>query len=110
MISENPSFDYPRLIDGDINLTRFLQALDLFESPHKKINNVIHIAGTNGKGSTSAFLKSILTEAGFRVNRFISPHLVSLYERIELDQIQITAVQFDHYHTMVRAKLSKNKI
>lgn len=110
MIPENPSFDYPRLIDGDINLTRFLKALDLFESPHKKINNIIHIAGTNGKGSTSAFLKSILTEAGFRVNRFISPHLVSLYERIELGQIEITAVQFDHYHATIKEKLSENKI
>ncbi|MBP9693372.1 MAG: hypothetical protein KBE16_01510 [Alphaproteobacteria bacterium] len=110
MISDELPFNYPRLIDGDISLTRFLKALDLFDSPHKKLQNIIHIAGTNGKGSTSAFLKSILTEAGFRVNRFISPHLVSLYERIELSQTQISAGQFEHYHTIAKTKLSEHNI
>lgn len=44
----------------------------------------IHIAGTNGKGSTLAFLKSIFEAAGLRVHRYISPHLVEFNERIEL--------------------------
>lgn len=110
MISEKLSFDYPRLIEGDISLTRFLKTLDLFDSPHQKLHNVIHIAGTNGKGSTSAFLKSILTEAGFQVNRFISPHLISLYERIELGQTQISASQFEHYHAIIKTRLSEHKI
>lgn len=110
MISDELLFNYPRLIDGDISLTRFLKALDLFDSPHKKLQNIIHIAGTNGKGSTSAFLKSILTAAGFKVNRFISPHLISLYERIELGSSQITATQFEHYHTIIKTELSNHKI
>lgn len=101
------SLSYPRLIDGDLNLTRFMSALALFDEPQKKLRNVIHIAGTNGKGSTSAFLKSILCEAGYRVNCFISPHLVSLYERIELYQTPISADQFDHYHAVIKTKLDK---
>ena len=46
---------------------------------------VIHIAGTNGKGSVSAFLRSILTEAGLKTGMFTSPHLIDFSERIEVD-------------------------
>lgn len=45
---------------------------------------IIHVAGTNGKGSVCAYLRSVLTEAGFRVGMFTSPHLISIRERIRL--------------------------
>ncbi len=57
---------------------------------HKKMKNVIHIAGTNGKGSTVAFLKSILTESGYKVNTTTSPHLVRFNERINLNGTDIS--------------------
>ena len=50
---------------------------------------IIEIAGTNGKGSTAAFLCSILKEAGFRVGMFTSPHLVRFSERIRIDDEEI---------------------
>lgn len=52
--------------------------------------SVIHVAGTNGKGSVSAFLCSILKEAGLRTGMFTSPHLVDFRERIQIDGKMIT--------------------
>jgi dihydrofolate synthase / folylpolyglutamate synthase len=51
---------------------------------------IIHVAGTNGKGSVCAYLSSILTEAGYRVGRYTSPHLVDWTERIHLNEQPIT--------------------
>ena len=45
----------------------------------------IHIAGTNGKGSTAAFLRSVLTEAGYRTGMYTSPHLEDFRERFSID-------------------------
>ena len=50
----------------------------------------IHIAGTNGKGSTATVLSSILKESGFKVGLFTSPHLISFTERIRINNIQIS--------------------
>jgi dihydrofolate synthase/folylpolyglutamate synthase len=50
-----------------------------------RLPKTIHVAGTNGKGSTLAFMKSILIEAGYRVDRYTSPYLWSLNESIEVD-------------------------
>ena len=58
--------------------------LDRLGNPERKFRT-IHIVGTNGKGSTAAFLSSILTEAGYRTGRFTSPHLVHFNERFSLD-------------------------
>jgi dihydrofolate synthase/folylpolyglutamate synthase len=52
--------------------------------PHKKLPPVFHVAGTNGKGSTCAFLRAILEAAGHRVHVYTSPHLVRFHERIRL--------------------------
>lgn len=48
-------------------------------------SKVIHVAGTNGKGSVCAYLQSVLMEAGYRVGMFISPHLVDIRERMRVD-------------------------
>ncbi|HTY01117.1 MAG TPA: folylpolyglutamate synthase/dihydrofolate synthase family protein [Bacteroidota bacterium] len=63
------------------NSRTLLRALD---DPHRKFPS-IHIAGTNGKGSTSAFLSSILQEAGFRTGLYTSPHLLRFTERIRIN-------------------------
>jgi dihydrofolate synthase/folylpolyglutamate synthase len=63
--------------------------LDLVENPHHFIKT-IHIAGTNGKGSTATMLTHILKEGGFRVGKYTSPHLVSFTERITVNEIEIT--------------------
>src|SRR5450756_2333862 len=64
-------------------IERLLAALD---HPERKLPPVIHVAGTNGKGSTIAFLRAILEAAGKRVHVYISPHLVRFNERYRLGQ------------------------
>ncbi len=75
---------HPKLIDLSLGrLTRLLEALG---NPHLRLPPVIHVAGTNGKGSTVAFMRSILEAAGLSVHVYTSPHLVRFYERIRLGQ------------------------
>ena len=70
------------LINPDKNLSRVKSILSRLGNPEATLSNVIHIAGTNGKGSTLAFLKSCLIENNYSVNAFVSPHLKTLNERI----------------------------
>jgi dihydrofolate synthase/folylpolyglutamate synthase len=58
--------------------------LAVLGNPHDKLPPVIHVAGTNGKGSTVAFLRAALEAAGYRVHVYTSPHLVHFNERIRL--------------------------
>jgi dihydrofolate synthase / folylpolyglutamate synthase len=67
----------------DLRLDRMGQALSLFGHPERQFP-ALHIAGTNGKGSTAAMLHRILTLAGYRTGLYTSPHLVSFTERIRI--------------------------
>ena len=53
-------------------------------------SGIIHVAGTNGKGSVCTFLAGILEEAGYKTALFISPHLMDLEERIQIDGIPVS--------------------
>lgn len=66
----------------DLELWRIKALLSKLGEPQKKIPHVIHVAGTNGKGSTIAYLKAIFESAGYSVHRYTSPHLVRFNERI----------------------------
>ena len=79
---------HPKLID--FNLSRVEILLDKFDNPHNKLNNVVHIAGTNGKGSTASFLKAILEAHDLSVNVYSSPHLINFNERIRIKGKLIT--------------------
>lgn len=68
----------------DLRLDRVQRALALFAHPQNSFPS-IHIAGTNGKGSTAAMLHSILSSGGYRTALYTSPHLVSFGERIRID-------------------------
>ncbi len=70
---------------GLANITTLLKHLG---NPHQNLR-CIHIAGTNGKGSTAAFLQSILKHSGYRAGLFTSPHLVSFTERIRINDREI---------------------
>jgi dihydrofolate synthase/folylpolyglutamate synthase len=73
---------HPKRIDLSLDrLQRLLAALD---HPENKLPPVIHVAGTNGKGSTVAFLRAILEAAGQRVHAYTSPHLVRFNERFRI--------------------------
>ena len=65
------------------------EMMDLLGHPEEGMQ-IIHIAGTNGKGSTAAFVSSILHAAGFVVGRFTSPHLIRFTERIVVDGQEIS--------------------
>src|ERR1051325_3487508 len=73
---------------GDFKLERMRRLLDLLGNPHERLR-IIHVAGSKGKGSTSALLASILQHEGYRVGLFTSPHLVAVEERIQVDQTPI---------------------
>jgi dihydrofolate synthase/folylpolyglutamate synthase len=73
---------HPRRID--MVLERIQRLLKALGSPEKRLAPVIHVAGTNGKGSVTAFLRAMLEAQNLRVNVYTSPHLVSFRERIRL--------------------------
>lgn len=73
---------HPKKID--LSLGRMLKILEALGNPQKKLPPVIHIAGTNGKGSTTATLRAIAEAAGHRVHVYTSPHLVRFAERIRI--------------------------
>ena len=73
---------HPKQID--LSLSRIQNLLARLGSPQNTLPPVIHIAGTNGKGSTIAFLRAIFEAAGLRVHVYTSPHLVDFMERIVL--------------------------
>jgi dihydrofolate synthase / folylpolyglutamate synthase len=73
---------HPRLID--LSLGRIEALLAKLGNPERRLPPVIHVAGTNGKGSITAFLKAMLQAAAKRVHVYTSPHLVRFHERIEL--------------------------
>jgi dihydrofolate synthase/folylpolyglutamate synthase len=75
---------HPKRID--LSLDRIERLLAALDHPERKLPPVIHVAGTNGKGSTIAFLRAILEAAGKRVHVYISPHLVRFNERYRLGQ------------------------
>ena len=74
---------HPKVID--LSLDRINHLLELLGNPHKSLPPVIHIAGTNGKGSTLAFMRAIAEAAGLNVHAYTSPHLVRFNERIRIN-------------------------
>lgn len=74
---------HPKLID--LELTRIERLLDQLGRPQDRLPPVIHVAGTNGKGSTVAYLRAFLEAAGKRVHVYTSPQLVRFNERIRLN-------------------------
>jgi len=79
----------------ELGLERIERLLNDLGNPQKQVP-IIHVAGSNGKGSTCAFLSSVLTAAGYRVGRYTSPHLVSWCERIRLNGQDISPAEL-HY-------------
>lgn len=77
----------------NLGLERVTNLLNFLGNPHQKIKT-IHIAGTNGKGSTTAILASILKTAGYRVGVYTSPHLHSYTERIGINGVNIAPKEF----------------
>lgn len=79
---------YPRLID--LSLDRLRRLLAQMDHPERQLPPIIHVAGTNGKGSTCAFVRAVAEHAGLRVHVYTSPHLVRFNERIRVSGALVT--------------------
>jgi dihydrofolate synthase/folylpolyglutamate synthase len=73
---------HPKMID--LSLERMRRLLAVLGNPERQLPPVFHIAGTNGKGSTAAYLRACLEAGGYSVHAYTSPHLVRFHERIRL--------------------------
>ena len=78
-----------------VGLSHTIKLLDKCGNPHKNYRS-IHVAGTNGKGSTCSMVGEILMAAGYKVGVYSSPHLVSFNERIKINNIFIIIYRL-HY-------------
>ena len=96
---------HPKFID--LSLERLLKLLKKLQDPHLKLPNVIHIAGTNGKGSTLNFIRQILIEHNFKVHCYISPHLESIEERFIVANKNVTKKKL--YNALKYVELINNK-
>ena len=82
------------------------ELLAAFDSPHHNLN-VIHVAGTNGKGSTCAMLASVLSEAGFRTGLYASPHLVNFRERMRVNGEMISEERLALYARQMMPEIER---
>ena len=79
---------HPKRID--LSLDRVCNLLEKLDNPQNKINNIVHIAGTNGKFSTLKFIQDILNSNSKSTNAYISPHLIRFNERFQLMDKEIS--------------------
>ncbi|MGH2416614.1 MAG: bifunctional folylpolyglutamate synthase/dihydrofolate synthase, partial [Microcystaceae cyanobacterium] len=91
-----------------LGLERIIKLLANLGNPHHQVP-VIHVAGTNGKGSVCAYLSSILTKAGYHTGRYTSPHLVDWTERICLNEQPISSEEFCQLLLQVQAAITQGE-
>jgi len=73
----------------DLSLNRIKRVLKILKEPQEHVP-MIHVTGTNGKGSVCAYISSVLLEKGLKVGRFTSPHLIRWHECIQINNVDIT--------------------
>lgn len=93
-----------------INNYNVFTVLHALNNPQNSLRNIIHIGGTNGKGSTTAYCKSILKEHGFKVATYTSPHLINCNERFDLNGDLISDDQLYYYIEKTRLTCEKLNI
>ncbi len=92
-----------------LGLDRISKVLELLDNPQEKIK-IIHVAGTNGKGSVCAMLSSVLKTAGYKTGMYTSPHLFDYNERIKIDNIDIPQDDFAKYVLDICSLADENSI
>ena len=95
---------------SDLSLGRIKKLLNKIDFDENMLPKVIHIAGTNGKGSTAAILKSILNHHGYSTHVYSTPHLVNFNERIQLRSKNISNQKLLKYLKLCEDKNQKNLI
>ena len=94
---------------NDFKLERFKNLLEDLDDPHKKLKNVILVAGTKGKGSVCHFLESTLHICGLKTGFFSKPHLISVRERIKVLTKPIPESDFARLVTKIKTKVKKHR-
>lgn len=92
-----------------LGLDNIKNIMDKLGNPQNKYK-IIHIAGTNGKGSTASIIETVLVEAGFHVGKYTSPHLVKFNERIVVNKNMITDEEVAFYFEKVEKSILDLKI
>jgi len=92
-----------------LGLNRVGKILELLDNPQNKLK-IIHIAGTNGKGSTCAMLSQILTCTGYKTGLYTSPHIVEYTERIKINNKNISYTDFYKYIFEINQLSKENEI
>lgn len=105
----NRLINYEKIPGYDYDLDGFRRFLANFNNPHYQIPNVIHVAGTKGKGSVAALLRSCLSACGYRVGSFTSPHLSSVHERIQVGDYQIPESDLNAYIKQIKPYIKKEQ-
>ena len=91
---------------SNYGLERTERLLELLGNPHKKIK-VIHVAGTNGKGSTTSMIASMLINEGFKTGMYTSPFLEEFEERIQIDRKNISREDLATYVEIIKEAVNK---
>ncbi len=92
-----------------LGLESMSQFLDVVGNPHRALR-FVHVAGTNGKGSVSTTLRTILTKAGYKVGLYTSPHLSCVRERFRIDERFISEEAFARQASAIREALGERQI
>jgi len=108
LIKYEKLFDTPPKKKAWLDLRRVEKLLEKLGNPEKNLKGV-HVAGTNGKGSVSASLQSILTQAGYKVGLFTSPHIFKMTERIRIDYQDISEKRLAKYFEYILPYVKKVK-
>jgi dihydrofolate synthase/folylpolyglutamate synthase len=106
---ERPDFERVRVVrygEETFKLERMRALLERLGNPHEQFRSV-HVAGTNGKGSTTAMIAAMLQECGYGVGLYTSPHLVDIRERVQINGASIDKSEFTDLMKQVAAAASK---
>lgn len=109
MFAQLPMYQRVGTVAFKKDLTNSLALAKVLNHPEKQFKS-IHVAGTNGKGSTSHMLASILQEAGYKVGLYTSPHLKNFTERIRINGTEIPKRKVSHFINQHKDFLSRQKV
>ena len=104
-----PKFQSDGARAADFNLQKFSNFCDAIGAPHKT-GNFIHVAGTNGKGSTCRLLASVYQNAGYDVGLYTSPHLIDFNERFVVNGEQITDQELAQFFQENEQQIKQHKL
>ena len=91
---------------GEFTLDNIKELLNIFNKPQDKLK-IIHITGTNGKGSVASFTAEVLIENSYKVGKFTSPYITDIREEIKINNVEISEEDFAKLATEVREKVEE---